>query len=71
MQLSTVQLAKKLRISYATLHRWLTKEGLRPPKLRHMGGMAVRLWGSKDIARAKAFAKLRYRRKLSKLREEE
>jgi hypothetical protein len=65
MKYSTVQVAKKLRIGRATLHRWLL-EGLKPPQLVRIGGGAVRLWTERDLARAKAFAKKRYRKKLKR-----
>ena len=65
MERSTVQVAKKLGVGADTLFRWL-REGLKAPRLRRVGGIAVRLWTEKDFARAKAFAKKRYRKKLKR-----
>lgn len=65
MKHSTAQVARKLKIGRDTLHRWIL-EGLKPPRLVRVGGVAVRLWTEKDFARAKAFAKKRYRKKLKK-----
>lgn len=70
MEYSTEQVMQKLDVSRDTFYRWL-RTGLKAPRLRKVGGMKIRLWTKEDFARAKKFAAKRYRRKLSKLREEE
>jgi DNA-binding transcriptional MerR regulator len=62
MQLSTVQVARKLGIGTDTLHRWIL-EGLKPPPLQRVGGVKIRLWTEADFKRVSAYAKRRYRKK--------
>jgi DNA-binding transcriptional MerR regulator len=65
MEYSTVQVAAKLHISRDTLYRYFA-EGLKPPKIRRVGGVKVRLWSKKDVARLKAYCEARYRKKQPK-----
>jgi hypothetical protein len=62
MEYSTAQAARHLKIGYATLHRWIASGKLKPPKLRKIGGVSVRMWGREDIQRARAFKALFYRK---------
>jgi DNA-binding transcriptional MerR regulator len=59
---STAMVAKKLDVGRDTLHRWI-REGLKPPKLQRIGGVKVRLWSEADFKRAKAYSKMRFRKK--------
>jgi DNA-binding transcriptional MerR regulator len=60
--LSTVQVAKKLKVSRKTLQRWF-KEGLEKPRLQRIGGQRVRLWNDDDLRRARAYMRRRYWKK--------
>jgi predicted site-specific integrase-resolvase len=67
MNYSTVQAAKVLKIGYATLHRWIASGRFKPPKLRKVGGLSVRLWTRADIRRARKYkAKFYFRNRRPK-----
>lgn len=67
---STSQAARKLRISYMTLYRYIVAGKIKPPALRRVGGVKVRLWTERDIARVrKALPKLKDGRRQKPKRE--
>lgn len=53
-QHSTREAAKKLGVSMATINRYVAAKMIPLPPLTLVGGVTVRLWTEKDIARAQA-----------------
>jgi hypothetical protein len=51
---STRQAAKLLGVSMATINRYIVGQTVPAPPLTRIGGVTVRLWSDKDIAKAKA-----------------
>ena len=51
---STREAAKLLGVSMATINRYIVAETVPVPPLTRVGGVTVRLWSDKDIAKAKA-----------------
>lgn len=54
---TTTEAADAVGITRATLHDWIKRGRIRPPKLQLGNGHAVRLWGESDIARLRALKK--------------
>jgi len=57
---STVQAAKLLRIGRDTLYRWLRAGKVAAPPVQEVGGVRVRLWGSKDIEHVRKYVAKHY-----------
>lgn len=53
-QHSTRQAAHALGVSMATINRYIAAGTIPLPPLTQVGGVKVRLWSDKDIAKAKA-----------------
>ena len=51
MRVSTQQAARLTGIGQATLQRWVKTRKLKAPKLTRVGGVPVRLWSKRDVAR--------------------
>jgi len=51
---STREAAKRLGVSMATINRYIVADTIPVPPLTRVGGVTVRLWSDKDIAKAKA-----------------
>lgn len=49
--LTTTEAAKAIGVTRATLHDWIKRGRVRPPKLQVGNGHAVRLWSESDVAR--------------------
>jgi hypothetical protein len=63
--LSTRDAAKKLGLSFTSLNRYIATKKISPPPLVRVGGVRVRLWSNKDIAKVRALLpKLKNGRKL-------
>jgi predicted DNA-binding transcriptional regulator AlpA len=63
--LSTRDAAKKLGLSFTSLNRYIAAKKIPLPPLVRIGGVRVRLWNSKDIAKVRALLpKLKNGRKL-------
>jgi predicted site-specific integrase-resolvase len=57
---STRQAAKRLGVSLMTLQRYIADGNwIEAPGLQKVGGVRVRLWSDRDIARAKKLMKAR------------
>ena len=52
--LTTTEAAEAVGITRATLHEWIKRGRVRPPKLQLGNGHAVRLWNESDVARLRA-----------------
>jgi predicted site-specific integrase-resolvase len=55
--LNTTEAAAAVKITRATLHDWIKRGRVRPPKLQLGNGHAVRLWSESDIALLRAVKK--------------
>lgn len=67
--LSTRDAAKKLGLSFTSLNRYIGAKKIPLPPLVRVGGVRVRLWSDKDIAKVRVLLpkirngrKLRYRK---------
>ena len=59
-QHTTKEAAEKLGVHRVTLQNWIAEGKIPAPAMQNIGGGRVRLWGEKDIRKArKAIAKLR------------
>ena len=71
--LSTRDAAKKLGLSFTSLNRYIAAKKIPLPPLVRVGGVRVRLWSEKDVAKVRAILpklkngrKTRYKRKARK-----
>ncbi len=71
--LSTRDAAKKLGLSFTSLNRHIAAKKIPVPPLVRVGGVQVRLWSDKDIAKVRALLpklkngrKLRYKKNAKK-----
>jgi transposase len=63
--LSTREAAKKLGLSFTSLNRYIAAKKIPLPPLIQVGGVRVRLWSGKNIAKVRAILpKLKNGRKL-------
>ena len=60
--ISTLEVAKLVKISGRTLERWLVGGKIAAPKLFRVGGKQFRNWTKKDIARIRKFRAANYRK---------
>jgi hypothetical protein len=67
--LSTRDAAKKLGLSFTSLNRYIAAKKIPLPPLVRVGGVQVRLWSDRDIAKVRALLpkikngrKLRYKK---------
>jgi predicted DNA-binding transcriptional regulator AlpA len=70
---STRDAAKKLGLSFTSLNRYIAAKKIPLPPVVRVGGVRVRLWSDKDIAKVRAVLpkvkngrKLRYKKKTKK-----
>jgi predicted DNA-binding transcriptional regulator AlpA len=52
---STIQVAKLLGITSATLHRWIRQRKVKAPPLQTLGEVQVRIWTSEDVEQVRKF----------------
>jgi hypothetical protein len=52
---STIQVAKLLNVTPATLHRWIRDKRVEAPPLQSLAGMEVRVWKEDDVARVRKY----------------
>ena len=71
--LSTRDAAKKLGLSFTSLNRYIAAKKIPLPPLVRVGGVRVRLWNDKDMAKVQAILlklkngrKTRYKKKASR-----
>ena len=48
---STRQVAELLGIHWVTLHQWIKRGKVIPPKITHVGRVKVRLWTQREVDR--------------------
>jgi len=59
---TTPEVAKLAGVHLRTLHRWMESGAVEQPKRVKIGGLSVRQWGERDIARVKKHKQLTYRK---------
>ena len=52
---STVQVAKLLNLTSATLHRWIREKKIKAPPVQALGGVQVRLWTEEQLDEARKY----------------
>jgi excisionase family DNA binding protein len=52
---STLQVAKLLGLTSATLHRWIRQKKIQAPPVQSLGGVQVRLWTLDDLEKARKY----------------
>ncbi len=62
MNYSTQQLARKLKISNQTLHRWMRAGKVKAPPKRKITGVTVRVWTPRDVERVRKYKAANYRK---------
>jgi excisionase family DNA binding protein len=58
---STRQAARKLGIGQPALYRWMRDGRVRAPRKRSLGGISIRLWSARDLARVRRYMERHYR----------
>ncbi len=58
---STRQAARKLNVGQPALYRWIRDGRVRPPRKRSLGGISIRLWTERDLARVRRYMEKHYR----------
>jgi predicted DNA-binding transcriptional regulator AlpA len=59
---STLEVARLVGVTSATLHRWIRQKRVPAPPLETLGGMRIRMWGRADVEKVKAYKADRYRK---------
>jgi excisionase family DNA binding protein len=52
---STVQVARLLNLTSATLHRWIREKKIKAPPVQALGGVQVRLWTEEELDEARKY----------------
>jgi excisionase family DNA binding protein len=63
---TTVEAAKAVGITRATLQDWIKKKKFAAPRLQRLGNISVRLWTVSDVSRLKAVKNEIYQEKRPK-----
>ena len=58
---STRQAARRLGVGEPALYRWIRDGRVRPPRKRSLGGISIRLWTARDLARVRRYMEKHYR----------
>ncbi len=58
---STVQAAKQSGIPLTSINRWIAQGKFKPPQVRRMGPVRVRLWSEADMRRLQRYHKAHFR----------
>jgi len=59
---STIEVAKLLKVTSGTLHRWIRENRIQAPPLQSLGGMQIRIWHKKDIDKVRRYKEQHYRK---------
>jgi excisionase family DNA binding protein len=59
---STLEVAKLLGVTSATLHRWIREKRVAAPPVKNLGKMRIRMWSRQDVQIAKAYKAANYRK---------
>jgi len=52
---STLQVAKVLNLTSATLHRWIREKKIKAPPVQALGGVHIRLWSEYQLEEARKY----------------
>jgi hypothetical protein len=59
---STLEVARLVGVTSATLHRWIREKRVAAPPVETPGKMRIRIWSKTDVENVKAYKAERYRR---------
>jgi excisionase family DNA binding protein len=59
---STIEVARLLKITSGTLHRWIRENRIETPSLQSLGRMKIRFWSKKDIDKVRRYKEHHYRK---------
>jgi predicted site-specific integrase-resolvase len=59
---STKQVAEMVGVNRVTLQRWLLSGKIAEPKRVNVGGVEVRVWNARDVARVQEYKDEQYRK---------
>jgi excisionase family DNA binding protein len=59
---STVEVARLLKITSGTLHRWIREKRVAAPPVQSLGGMQIRMWHEKDVDAVRRYKEQHYRK---------
>ena len=59
---STLEVARLVGVTSATLHRWIREKRIAAPPVETLGKMRIRIWSKADIENVKAYKAERYRK---------
>jgi len=59
---STLEVARLVGVTSATLHRWIREKRVPAPPLETLGKMRIRIWCKKDVENVKAYKAEHYRK---------
>ena len=59
---STLEVAKLVGVTSATLHRWIREKRVPAPPVETLGKMRIRIWSQTDIENVEAYKAERYRK---------
>jgi predicted DNA-binding transcriptional regulator AlpA len=59
---STLEVARLVGVTSATLHRWIREKRVAAPPVKALGKMRIRIWSKADVEKVKAYKAERYRK---------
>jgi excisionase family DNA binding protein len=59
---STIEVARLLKITSGTLHRWIREKRIEAPPLQSLGRMQIRIWSKKDVDKVRRYKEHHYRK---------
>jgi excisionase family DNA binding protein len=59
---STLEVARLLGVTSATLHRWIREKRVPAPPIETLGKMRIRIWSKADVDNVRAYKAERYRK---------
>jgi excisionase family DNA binding protein len=59
---STIEVARLLKITSGTLHRWIRENRIEAPPLQSLGGMQIRIWSEESVEKVRNYKTKRYRK---------
>jgi excisionase family DNA binding protein len=68
---STLEVARLVGVTSATLHRWIREKRVPAPPLETLGKMRIRIWSRTDVEKVKAYKAERYRKGRGRKRKNE
>jgi predicted DNA-binding transcriptional regulator AlpA len=59
---STLEVARLVGVTSATLHRWIREKRVAAPPVETLGKMRIRIWSKADVENIKAYKVEQYRK---------